>query len=139
MVIEDGSVRQLPGPWNALGRFKFMFPNPHNVYLHDTPSRSAFAQAERAFSHGCVRVEKPAELAALLLGDQGWTPDRIEAAVNEGKQVVVNLTTPIPVRIGYATAFRTPDGLLHYQRDVYGRDKRLLAALEQRSAGSWEQ
>jgi L,D-transpeptidase YcbB len=138
MEMNGSSIRQLPGPWNSLGRFKFMFPNSHNVYLHDTPARALFAQADRAFSHGCVRLEQPAELAALLLADQGWTPERIEAAVAAGKPVVVTLEKPVPVTIGYATAFRTPDGLLHYRRDVYGRDARLLAALEQRSSGSWE-
>ena len=138
MEMEGTTIRQLPGPWNSLGRFKFMFPNPHNVYVHDTPARDLFGQPDRAFSHGCVRIEKPAELAALLLADQGWTPERIQAAVAAGSQVVVNLTTPMAVTIGYATAFRTPDGLLHYRRDVYGRDARLLAALEHRSAGSWE-
>ena len=138
MEMNGSSIRQTPGPWNSLGRFKFMFPNSHNIYLHDTPARALFAQADRAFSHGCVRLEKPAELAALLLAEQGWTPERIQAAVATGKQVVVTLDKPIPVTIGYATAFRTPDGLLHYRRDVYGRDAKLLAALEQRSAGSWQ-
>src|SRR5262245_28953199 len=139
MEMEDNTVRQLPGPWNSLGRFKFMFPNPHNVYLHDTPARTLFAQPDRAFSHGCVRLEKPAELAALLLGDQGWTAHRIQATINAGQQTVVSLRTPIPVTISYATAFRTPDGLLHYRRDVYGRDRKLLAALTRRSQGSWEE
>jgi murein L,D-transpeptidase YcbB/YkuD len=139
MVIDGNAVRQLPGPWNSLGRFKFMFPNPHNVYLHDTPARTLFALADRAFSHGCVRLEQPADLAAVLLGAQGWTPERIAATVEGGQQTVVSLTTPIPVTISYATAFRTPDGVLHYRRDVYGRDSKLLAALAQRSQGSWEQ
>ena len=139
MEMSGATVSQLPGPWNSLGRFKFMFPNPHNVYLHDTPARTLFSEADRAFSHGCVRLEKPADLAAVLLGGQGWTPERIQAAVATGQQTVVNLSTPIPVTISYATAFRTPDGLLHYRRDVYGRDRKLLAALLQRSSGSWEQ
>jgi L,D-transpeptidase YcbB len=138
MEMEGNMVRQLPGPWNSLGRFKFMFPNPHNVYLHDTPARTLFSLADRAFSHGCVRLQKPAELAALLLKDQGWTPERIQATVESGEQTVVTLAKPVPVTIGYATAFRTPDGLLHYRRDVYGRDAKLLAALQQRSQGAWE-
>jgi len=138
MEMNGTSVRQLPGPWNSLGRFKFMFPNSHNVYLHDTPARGLFAEPDRAFSHGCVRLEKPAELAALLLAGQGWTPERIQATVKTGEQTVINLTTPIPVTISYATAFRTPDGLLHYRRDVYGRDRKLIAALKDRSDGSWE-
>jgi len=139
MEMDGSAVRQLPGPWNSLGRFKFMFPNPHNVYLHDTPSRGLFAQTDRAFSHGCVRVDNPADLAAVLLAPQGWTTDRIQAAVSTGQQTIVNLTTPLPVTITYATAFRTPDGLLHFRRDVYGRDRKLLAALNRRSQGSWEQ
>lgn len=139
MEVDGSAVRQLPGPWNSLGRFKFMFPNPHNVYLHDTPARALFAQADRAFSHGCVRLEKPADLAAILLGTQGWTPQRIQATVDSGAQTVVTLETPVPVYISYATAFRGPDGLLHFRRDIYGRDRKLLTALEQRSRGSWEQ
>lgn len=139
MEMNGNVVRQLPGPWNSLGRFKFMFPNPHNIYLHDTPSRTLFSLADRAFSHGCVRLQKPAELAALLLKEQGWTPERIQATVATGQQTVVTLDQPIPVTISYATAFRTPDGLLHYTRDVYGRDAKLVAALQRRSQGSWEQ
>ena len=135
----DGtSMRQLPGPWNSLGRFKFMFPNPHNIYLHDTPARALFNEADRAFSHGCVRLEKPADLAALLLADQGWTPQRIRAAVETGVETVVNLQKPIPVYISYITAFLGPDGLMHYRRDVYGRDKKLIAALQQVSQGAWD-
>jgi murein L,D-transpeptidase YcbB/YkuD len=138
LEMDGTAVRQRPGPWNALGRFKFMFPNPHNIYLHDTPARTLFSLADRAFSHGCVRIEKPAELAALLLAPQGWTPERIQAAVATGQQTVVTLTTPIPVTISYATAFRTPDGFQHYRRDVYGRDRKLLAALQQDSHGAWD-
>jgi murein L,D-transpeptidase YcbB/YkuD len=135
----DGtSMRQLPGPWNSLGRFKFMFPNPHNIYLHDTPARGLFNEADRAFSHGCVRLEKPAELAALLLADQGWTPERIRAAVETGAETVVTLQKPIPVYITYITAFLGVDGLMHYRRDVYGRDQKLLAALQQVSQGAWD-
>jgi len=135
----DGkSIRQKPGPWNSLGRFKFMFPNPHNIYLHDTPARSLFNAADRAFSHGCVRLEKPAELAEVLLADQGWTPQRIAAAVKSGGETVVNLEKPIPVYISYITAFLGQDGLMHYRRDVYGRDKKLIAALQQVSQGDWD-
>jgi murein L,D-transpeptidase YcbB/YkuD len=135
----DGtSMRQLPGPSNSLGRFKFMFPNPHNIYLHDTPARALFNEADRAFSHGCVRLEKPAELAALLLGDQGWTAERIRAAVETGVETVVTLEKPIPVYISYITAFLGADGLMHYRRDVYGRDQKLVAALQQVSQGAWD-
>jgi murein L,D-transpeptidase YcbB/YkuD len=138
MEVVGGSVRQRPGPWNALGYFKFMFPNAHNVYLHDTPSRNLFDRADRAFSHGCVRVQHPADLAAVLLKAQGWTPERIDAAVKTGEQTVVTLATPIPVHITYVTAFLDTDGLLHYRRDVYGRDRKLVDALAHRGHGSWE-
>jgi L,D-transpeptidase YcbB len=138
MEMNGSSIRQLPGPWNSLGRFKFMFPNPHNIYMHDTPARALFERADRTGSHGCIRLEKPAELAALLLGPQGWTPERIAAAVASGEQTVVTLTTPIPVYISYVTAFLGPDGLTHYRRDVYGRDKDLLDALARRGQGAWE-
>lgn len=138
MEMNGSSIRQLPGPWNSLGRFKFMFPNPHNIYMHDTPARALFERADRTGSHGCIRLEKPAELAALLLGPQGWTPERIAAAVASGEQTVVTLTTPIPVYISYVTAFLGPDGLMHYRRDVYGRDKDLLDALARRGQGAWE-
>lgn len=135
----DGtSIRQTPGPWNSLGRFKFMFPNPHNVYLHDTPARALFNEPDRAFSHGCVRLEQPAQLAELLLADQGWTPERIRAAVATGVETVVNLEKPIPVYISYITAFLGVDGQMHYRRDVYGRDKTLIAALQQVSQGAWD-
>jgi len=135
----DGkSIRQQPGPWNSLGRFKFMFPNPHNIYLHDTPARALFNASDRAFSHGCVRLDKPAELAALLLADQGWTAQRIAAAVQTGTETVVNLEKPIPVYISYITAFLGQDGLMHYRRDVYGRDKKLITALQQVSQGEWD-
>jgi murein L,D-transpeptidase YcbB/YkuD len=137
--VPGGGVRQLPGEWNSLGRFKFMFPNAHNVYLHDTPSKPLFERADRAFSHGCVRLQKPAELAEVLLKGQGWTPERIAATVASGKRTAVTLDQPIPVYIRYATAFHGPDGLLHYRRDVYGRDAKLAAALERRGAGSWEE
>jgi len=133
MEMEGGSVRQTPGPWNSLGRFKFMFPNTHNIYLHDTPARALFNEADRAFSHGCVRLEKPAELAALLLAGQGWTPERIKSVVEGGRSTTVTLDTPIPVAISYATAFLDPDGLIHFRRDVYGRDKKLIDALEHRN------
>jgi L,D-transpeptidase YcbB len=138
MEMNGSSIRQLPGSWNSLGRFKFMFPNHHNIYMHDTPARAAFARADRTGSHGCIRLEKPAELAALLLGPQGWTRDRIAAAVATGEQTVVPLKTPIPVYISYVTAFLGPDGLMHYRRDVYGRDKNLLDALARRGQGAWE-
>ena len=107
------------------------------TYLHDTPARMLFSRS-RVFAR--MRSSRTTCRArGLLLGGQGWTPDRIQATVNTGQQTVVNLKTPIPVTISYATAFRTPDGLLHYRRDVYGRDRKLLAALARRSQGAWEE
>jgi len=137
MEVTGSSVRQLPGPWNSLGRYKFMFPNVHNVYLHDTPSKALFDRTDRAFSHGCVRVDNPAELAALLLAKQGWTPERIASKVDAGVETVVTLDVPIPVHITYITAFMDQHGKLNYRRDIYGRDRKLIAALERRGAGSW--
>jgi L,D-transpeptidase YcbB len=135
----DGtSMRQRPGPWNSLGRFKFMFPNPHNIYLHDTPARTLFNEADRAFSHGCVRLEKPQELAEVLLADQGWTAERIRPVLQKGAETVVTLAKPIPVYISYITAFLGEDRLMHYRRDIYGRDKKLVAALQQVSQGAWD-
>jgi L,D-transpeptidase YcbB len=137
MEVNGTTVRQLPGPWNSLGRFKFMFPNVHNVYLHDTPSKALFDRADRAFSHGCVRVDNPAGLAALLLAKKGWTPERIAATVKTGVETVVTLDVPIPVHITYITAFMDQNGELHFRHDVYGRDRKLIAALERRGAGVW--
>jgi murein L,D-transpeptidase YcbB/YkuD len=139
MEMNGSTVRQLPGPWNALGRYKFIFPNVHNVYLHDTPSKALFDRAQRAYSHGCVRVDNPAGLAAVLLARQGWTPERIASSVDTGTETVVTLDVPIPVHITYVTAFMDQDGKLNYRRDVYGRDRKLIAALERRSAGTWAQ
>jgi murein L,D-transpeptidase YcbB/YkuD len=123
------SLRQEPGAKNALGRAKFMFPNRFNVYLHDTPSKSLFAKDLRIFSHGCMRVEYPLDLAALLLKDQGWTRAKIDAQVAAGKQRVINLAKPIPVHVIYVTAWSDKTGTVEFRRDVYGRDKRLIEVL----------
>jgi len=139
MEVTDSTVRQLPGPWNSLGRFKFIFPNVHNGYLHDTPSKALFDRTQRAFSHGCVRVDNPAGLAFVLIGRQGWDPARIAATVETGAETVVKLDAPIPVHITYITAFMDQHGELNYRRDVYGRDRKLITALERRGAGTWAQ
>jgi len=124
-------IRQTPGTHNALGLVKFMFPNEFNVYLHSTPSQAAFAREERALSHGCVRVEKPLELAEFVLKDDpSWTREAIEAAMNAGEPRTVNLKTPIWVFILYGTAFVDEAGVVHLYRDVYGHDARLDAALK---------
>jgi murein L,D-transpeptidase YcbB/YkuD len=123
------TLRQDSGPKNALGRAKFMFPNRFNVYIHDTPSKSLFAKDLRIFSHGCMRVENPLDLAALLLKEQGWTRAKIDNQVNSEKQRVINLAKAIPVHVNYVTAWADEEGVVEFRRDVYGRDGRLIEAL----------
>lgn len=123
-------LRQDPGPANALGDVKFMFPNPHNVYLHDTPSRELFARTDRSFSSGCIRVERPLELAAYLLGGlPGWNPQRIRSTVDRRVETTVTLPEAVPVHLQYWTAFVDDDGRLNYRRDLYQRDDAVLNAL----------
>ena len=123
-------VRQKPGPTNALGLAKFIFPNSYNVYMHDTPSTEFFARSRRDFSHGCIRLEKPADLAAWVLRDNPeWTADRIRAAMNGNDALQVNLAHPIPVLIVYATVIVLEDGLVHFYDDIYGQDTALEQAL----------
>lgn len=130
MVRVNGGIQQLPGPWNALGQIAFMFPNRFNVYMHDTPAKELFDSPERAHSHGCIRVQRPHELAALLLDWEGWNRARLDAAIATGQRTIVPLSIPIPVRITYATAFVDSDGALQLRRDVYGRDMLLQRAIE---------
>lgn len=125
--------RQRPGTSNALGLVKFMFPNQFDVYLHDTPADSLFARASRSFSHGCVRVEQPEQLAQYVLRDQPeWTPQRIEEAMHAGTEQAVKLKEPIPVYLGYWTARVTPDGAVQFRKDVYGIDAGLTTKLTER-------
>ncbi|MEM7254304.1 MAG: L,D-transpeptidase family protein, partial [Pseudomonadota bacterium] len=129
-------LRQGPGPGNALGRIKFMFPNRHNIYLHDTPSRSLFERTRRTFSHGCIRVKDPAAFAEVLLAWQsGWSRGRIDRSIDEGRRRVVSLAEPIPVHLAYITAWANKDGTVHFRDDVYGRDKMLARALLGRELG----
>ena len=122
-------LRQRPGPQNALGEVKFMFPNPHSVYLHDTPSRSLFGRAERSFSSGCIRVEHPLDLATILLRpNEGWTRTRIQAAVRTDTEQTVPLAQKVPVHLLYWTAW-AEDGTVHFRRDVYDRDGAVHSAL----------
>ena len=129
-------VRQRPGPSNSLGLVKFIFPNEHNVYLHDTPAQSLFAQSRRDFSHGCIRVGKPADLAAWLLQDQPkWTPDAVKAAMQSGPDnQQVNLTPPVPVVIIYLTAVVEEDGEVYFFNDIYGHDQRAQCSASQGTA-----
>ena len=124
-------VRQKPGPSNALGLVKLMFPNEYSVYLHSTPSPQLFSQSRRDFSHGCIRVEHPAELAAWVLRNNSeWSLDRVRAAMQSGKDnVQVNLTEPVPVLILYGTAVVDDQGRVHFFEDIYGFDAKLKKAL----------
>ena len=123
------SLRQDTGAKNALGRIKFMFPNKFNVYIHDTPSKSLFSKDSRVFSHGCMRVQYPEQLAEVLLGPQGWTMDKIRSQIDSGQQRIVNLDNKVPVYVTYLTAWVDKDGTVNFRRDVYGRDQTLVAAL----------
>jgi murein L,D-transpeptidase YcbB/YkuD len=125
------AMRQTPGTKNALGHIKFMFPNEYNVYLHDTPTRALFSKSRRDFSHGCIRVEKPDELAAWVLRDKPeWTMDRIHAAEQGTKSLQVNLDKPIPVLIVYGTAVARASGEVCFFNDIYGHDASLQDALD---------
>jgi murein L,D-transpeptidase YcbB/YkuD len=125
------SVRQRPGPKNSLGLVVFMFPNEHNVYLHSTPAPELFSRSRRDFSHGCIRAEDPVALAEWVLREnQGWTKDKIVAAMNSGRDSQqVNLAQKIPVVIIYATAVVLPDGEVKFFQDIYGHDAHLVKAL----------
>ncbi len=124
------TLRQEPGPKNALGRVKIMFPNSYSVYLHDTPSQSKFEETDRAFSSGCVRVERPLELAELLLADpEAWSTARIEQAVDAGSTLNVTLPNKVPVLLAYWTAWVDPQGRVNFRRDVYGQDAQWAAGL----------
>jgi murein L,D-transpeptidase YcbB/YkuD len=129
-----GSIRQRPGPGNALGRVKFMFPNDFAIYLHDTPQRHLFARDVRAYSHGCVRVEKPLEFAHFLLGYQESDPvGTFDRWLASGRERYVTLDEHLPVHITYRTAWVDEDGRDHFRGDIYGRDVTVMQAL--RSAG----
>lgn len=125
-------VRQEPGPENALGTLKLVFPNKFNVYLHDTPAHDLFKRDRRDFSHGCIRMDRPAEMAAFVLGgkEKGWSVERIKEIVKGQERQVVKLEKPMPVHILYRTAYIDPaDDGIHFFEDIYGRDKILAAAL----------
>ena len=130
-------LRQRPGPRNSLGLIKFVFPNDDNVYMHATPAQALFAHSRRDFSHGCVRVEDPAALAAWVLKKQpGWTQERILAAMWGATPRRVDLTDPIQVILFYVTAVVMPeDGTTHFAEDIYGHDLRLDRALTMAATG----
>ena len=130
MEWNGNSVRQKPGTRNSLGLVKFLFPNSNSIYLHDTPSKHLFSRRDRAFSHGCIRVEKPKELAEVLLAnDPKWTPEKIDEAMHKGKETWYTLKEKIPVYIGYFTAWVDTEGNLRFYEDVYKRDEPLAELL----------
>jgi len=119
-------IVQKPGPSNSLGLVKFLFPNNYNMYLHDTPVKSLFNETDRAFSHGCMRIQEPFKLAQFLLkNDPNWDDEKINAAMNAGTERTVTLKERVPVFIVYFTAFVDRDGKVNFRKDVYERDKRL--------------
>ena len=126
MEWNNGNVRQKPGVRNSLGLVKFIFPNSNNIYLHDTPSKSLFKRESRAFSHGCIRVAKPKELAETILSDDpNWNTEKIDVAMNLGSEKWYSLKSEIPVYIGYFTAWRDRNGNINFYEDVYKRDVQL--------------
>lgn len=130
-------IRQDPGPTNALGRIKIMFPNPYLVYLHDTPSRELFEREQRAFSSGCIRTERPFELAELLLaGPDRWSRAALDAAVATGATRTLRLPDSVPVLMLYWTVDRDDQGAVVFKPDPYSRDPKLLKALDRPFVGS---
>ncbi|MEP5151854.1 L,D-transpeptidase family protein [Planktotalea sp.] len=124
------SLKQPPSRGNALGLVKFMFPNRHNIYLHDTPAKNLFSRETRAYSHGCIRLHQPFEFAYALLAKQTSDPKGFfQAKLATGSEARVNLKEPVPVHIVYRTAFVTAKGSVNFRRDVYGRDARIFKAL----------
>ena len=133
VVSNNGSlpvIRQRPGPGNALGQVKFLFPNSFNIYFHDTPSKSLFSRDKRAFSHGCIRLSDPAKMARYVLKNQPeWTEEKIFEAMNSGTEKFVKVKNPIPVHITYYTAWVDEDGQLNFREDIYDHDARLAAKM----------
>ncbi|MCA8870131.1 MAG: L,D-transpeptidase family protein [Rhodobacteraceae bacterium] len=127
-------LKQPPSNGNALGLVKFMFPNKFNIYLHDTPTKSLFSRDMRAYSHGCVRVQKPFDLAYTLLRPQTSDPKgTFQKALDSRRETVIDLVKPVPVYLVYHTAWVTPDGRANFRDDIYGRDRKIFGALQ--SAG----
>lgn len=127
MEWHAGGIRQKPGPNNSLGLVKFLFPNNHSIYLHDTPAKSLFDEDIRAFSHGCIRIAEAKKLAMYLLRkDSSWNEGKIADAMNSGKEQTVALEKTIPVIIAYFTAWVDRDGKINFRKDIYNRDSRLI-------------
>ena len=124
---------QRPGPGNQLGQIKFMFPNEYSVCMHDTPAKALFESAARAFSHGCIRVDKPRALAELVLDSEGWTREAIESQIASGETKAVRLSEPLPLHVLYWTAEVSDSGRIHFYPDLYQRDAKALKALRRRT------
>jgi murein L,D-transpeptidase YcbB/YkuD len=134
--IKAYDVFQPPGPGNALGEIKFMFPNHYDVYMHDTPAKELFAENVRAFSHGCMRVQDPQKFADLIMGiGSGWSPEQVRLQLANDVNQQVQLDQPIPVHVTYFTIRVGDDGSLTYFDDIYGHDRRTTLAI----AGKWNQ
>ena len=121
----DLHLRQLPGPANILGRLKFVMPNDLDIYLHDTPYQEDFKQKARTFSHGCIRAEKPFDLAAYLARRPKWTKANILAVVQGLEETKVDFADPVPIHVNYCTAWPGEDGRVEFRPDVYGWDRKL--------------
>jgi murein L,D-transpeptidase YcbB/YkuD len=125
-------MKQTPSTSNALGLVKFMFPNRHNIYLHDTPHKALFMKEQRTFSHGCIRLQKPFEFAYALLALQSEDPFlEFQSALETGQEITVALAQPVPIHIIYRTAVSTGEGRMGYRRDIYGRDALIFTALSE--------
>ncbi len=121
---------QRPGPANQLGRIKFLVPNPYSVCIHDTPAKTLFSNANRALSHGCIRIDDPLYFAGLVLADEGWTRADVDAQIESGSTRTVNLAKPLPVYVVYWTAEVDESGRVHFYDDIYGLDTEMLGALD---------
>ena len=130
------TLRQEPGPGNALGQVKFIFPNKYSVYLHDTPSKYLFAKDQRAFSHGCIRVQYPLKLAEVLLNDEKWNSEKIQEVLGKKKEKVVHLKKPLDVLLFYWTTGFEENGDVFFIKDIYNRDDKILAGLQN---NNWEE
>lgn len=131
-ALESGAlrIRQEPGPQNPLGRVKYMFPNEHAIYLHDTPADQVFNQRVRTSSHGCIRVGDPVEFGAFLFDEDELAPEKIRSLMETADERRIDLSDPVPVYIVYLTAWATPEGAVHFRKDRYDYDQSLQTALE---------
>lgn len=121
---------QRPGPANQLGKIKFLVPNPYSVCIHDTPAKTLFSNANRALSHGCIRIDDPLYFAALVLADEGWTRADVDAQIDSGRTRTVSLAKPLPVYVVYWTAEVDDQGRIRFYDDIYGLDAEILGALD---------